>query len=604
MLNSDTQYREGLEIWTSFWRENPHRFLRDYIGCTYLKPFQDMLLYEMAHNTDFVYTASRGQGKSEIVSWYACIMALLYPGIEIVISSGTKNQAKLMVTEKIEKFAKAYPRLGSAISETKKNSNEIAVIFKNGSTITCVTPSENSRGYRANILIIDEYRMLKPEIIATVLKRFLASNRSPKFLQREKYKDGRYPIDKYEPNKVIYMSSCWFKSHWSWDKFLDNAMKMFSFNKNAEEKIKNGEKVEVKKENLKPYFCCNLPYTLPLWSGFLPLSTVENEMDEDGFNEVKWMMEMEALFYGESEKAFYKIEEIEKVMNVRNCFYPDIEELSLKTKKYDFLLEKKEDGEVRVISTDVGEAGSDNDVYICIRCIPIEVGRGENKKTVYKKEVCYINHFQCKHPDMKAIYLKKLYEDFQADYVVMDTNGTSAPLYYACNRKTVDEAHGCTYPAWTTIEETSKLGSLNYVEDALPIVYSVRAYPQFNHECANFLRDEMRAKRLQLPLRRSYANEEFSSELKSFGDLDSVSKEMFLKSFSETDLLLIELTNLEGIYNDKGLVSIEKPAGGKVKRDRYSALSYGIWFCCDLENKNLNKSKKQSYSYASYLFKN
>lgn len=88
MLNPEAQYKEGLKKWTSFWRANPHRFLRDYIGCTYLKPFQDVLLYEMVHNTDFVYTASRGQGKSEIVSWYACIMSILYPGIEIVISSG------------------------------------------------------------------------------------------------------------------------------------------------------------------------------------------------------------------------------------------------------------------------------------------------------------------------------------------------------------------------------------------------------------------------------------------------------------------------------------------------------------------------------------
>lgn len=60
-----------------------------------------------------------------------------------------------MVTEKIEKFAQAYPRLGASIKAIKKNANEITVIFNNTSTITCVAPTENARGYRANILIID-----------------------------------------------------------------------------------------------------------------------------------------------------------------------------------------------------------------------------------------------------------------------------------------------------------------------------------------------------------------------------------------------------------------------------------------------------------------
>ncbi len=67
MINSELQYKEGLKLWTSFWRENPHRFLKDYLQVTYLKPFQDMLLYEMFHNSEFCYTASRGQGMKKPV---------------------------------------------------------------------------------------------------------------------------------------------------------------------------------------------------------------------------------------------------------------------------------------------------------------------------------------------------------------------------------------------------------------------------------------------------------------------------------------------------------------------------------------------------------
>lgn len=65
----------------------------------------------------------------------------------------TKGQAKLLVSEKIEKFAEKYPNLKKEIEKIKNNGNEVVVMFKNGSTITCVAPTDNSRGFRGNILI-------------------------------------------------------------------------------------------------------------------------------------------------------------------------------------------------------------------------------------------------------------------------------------------------------------------------------------------------------------------------------------------------------------------------------------------------------------------
>lgn len=153
LLNKENQYKEGLKLWVGYWRKNIHKFIMDYFECTEMKPFQNILLWLMSRNVMFVYTASRGQGKSMIVAWFACAMAVLYGGIEIVITSGTKGQAKLMVSSKIEKFAEKYPNLKKEILKINRNSNETVVVFKNGSTITCITPSDTSRGYRGNILI-------------------------------------------------------------------------------------------------------------------------------------------------------------------------------------------------------------------------------------------------------------------------------------------------------------------------------------------------------------------------------------------------------------------------------------------------------------------
>ncbi len=53
---------EGVAVWTSFYRANPHRFVRDYLGIE-LKLFQQILLWSMMNFHFMTYIASRGQGK-------------------------------------------------------------------------------------------------------------------------------------------------------------------------------------------------------------------------------------------------------------------------------------------------------------------------------------------------------------------------------------------------------------------------------------------------------------------------------------------------------------------------------------------------------------
>ena len=43
----------------SFYRENPQRFVKDYLNI-HLKLFQKILIYAMMHNEYFMYIASRG----------------------------------------------------------------------------------------------------------------------------------------------------------------------------------------------------------------------------------------------------------------------------------------------------------------------------------------------------------------------------------------------------------------------------------------------------------------------------------------------------------------------------------------------------------------
>lgn len=45
----------------AFYRANPQRFVRDYLGITNLKWFQEVILYMMNNCVYFMYLASRGR---------------------------------------------------------------------------------------------------------------------------------------------------------------------------------------------------------------------------------------------------------------------------------------------------------------------------------------------------------------------------------------------------------------------------------------------------------------------------------------------------------------------------------------------------------------
>ena len=137
--------RQGFKKWTAFYRSNPHRFANDYLGVK-LFLYQKLLLWAMNKYSFFMYIAARGQGKSYIIAVYCVIRAILYPSSNIVLASGTKGQARLIITEKIFALKNNSRNVDREIKEFKTSANECYVVFWNGSKITAVTSGDSARG--------------------------------------------------------------------------------------------------------------------------------------------------------------------------------------------------------------------------------------------------------------------------------------------------------------------------------------------------------------------------------------------------------------------------------------------------------------------------
>ncbi len=141
------------------------------------------------------------QGKSWLLAVFCCVRCILYPGTKVCIASGTRGQS-INVLEKIKmELMPMSPLLRNEIGTILISTTAATVEFKNGSSIKVVTASDSARSNRANILLVDEFRMVSKDTIDTVLRRFLTAPRMPGYLHKKEYAHLK------ERNKEIYLSS-------------------------------------------------------------------------------------------------------------------------------------------------------------------------------------------------------------------------------------------------------------------------------------------------------------------------------------------------------------------------------------------------------------
>ena len=128
MTTSNAQDRrerviEGMAIWGSYYRENIDEFVTDYLELDFLKWFQLALLVMMNRSRTFLWIAARGMGKSFLTAIFAVVRCILYPGTQVVITSGTRGQS-INVLEKIQTILMpASPNLRNEI-DLEKNAHQ------------------------------------------------------------------------------------------------------------------------------------------------------------------------------------------------------------------------------------------------------------------------------------------------------------------------------------------------------------------------------------------------------------------------------------------------------------------------------------------------
>ena len=567
--------------WTTFFRRNFHRFAMDYLGIK-LYLYQIIILYLMGLNSLFVIIASRADAKSFIVALGACIYCILYPNSMVVIASGTKKQAKLLVSEKIEKeLMKMSAPLRKEIRKVKDNQNEVIVYFKNGSTITVVAPGDAGRGYRSTVLVREEFRQIKKEDEDSVLSPYQIVRPVP-YMKDEFY--AHIPELQEEPMD-IYISSSWIDngSSWLWS-MVDQACD----------------------EMLKGKDSCLLAFdeAVSIRHRIKTMRYFQREKKKQ--DKITWDTEFMNLRVKENTLAYFTYGMLEDNQNIKKAFYPRLAADVRLGRRNPYEI-PKQPGEIRVIACDmafVENKRNDNSIFSGLRALPesrryareddsdLEMSNG------YRRAVPYMESIQGGDSLKQAIRIRQLFEDFDADYIVLDTRNGGILVYDILARVMYDEERGIEYSPLRCMNDES-IANRIYAEGAKECIYAINASQKLNSDIATDFRRVLTENRIDLLVNFEKASEEILPNIKEYVSApDGQTQFFYERPFLETQEFISETTGL--VYEKKpqtGAIVISEQ--GNNRKDRYTSVSYGSWFISQLELDLLSSGSE--YDFVTFV---
>lgn len=160
-------------------------FLRSNIGLTVemlcgvkLAPYQEITLKGMLDKHRTMCVWGRGCSKSFIAAIFCFLQCIFEPKSKIIIAGPTFRTSRIIFSTYLEKIVKSEGAelLMQAFGGPPSKRNDLFEWEINGGNISAIPLNgEKIRGFRANVIVVDEYLLMPQDIIENVLKPFLSS---------------------------------------------------------------------------------------------------------------------------------------------------------------------------------------------------------------------------------------------------------------------------------------------------------------------------------------------------------------------------------------------------------------------------------------------
>jgi len=164
------------------------KFLRANLGFTTelisgikLAPYQEIHLKALLNRNFSMCVFGRGCGKSFIASVFCFLQCVFEPNTKILIAGPTFRTARFIFNN-LEKIvnSKGAELLQQAFGSKSKRNDQYEWSINGGSIVAIPLSGEKIRGFRANVLVLDEFLLLSEDIVKTVLMPFLVAPQNMK----------------------------------------------------------------------------------------------------------------------------------------------------------------------------------------------------------------------------------------------------------------------------------------------------------------------------------------------------------------------------------------------------------------------------------------
>ena len=546
----------------SFWREYPDMYVDFMAGKWQPNPpketlnlfFYQRVFLRAAMRYKYVYAVfPRAYSKSFLSVLILMTRATLYAGAKLFVTSGGKEQASGILKEKVQEICTLVPGFAKEIDwgrgKTLEGKDYCKYVFKNGSYIDNLGASEKSRGKRRHGGLVEECVGVDGTILNEVIIPVMnVSRRLP---------DGTSYDEEVLNKSQIFVTTAGWKNTFAYDKLIQMLVGQIT----------------------RPDLFCIMGGTwrIPVLMRLLDKNFVRDLKLDGTFNESSFDREYESKWSGTIEDAFFRAEQFDRNRILRQPEY-EYSGRSIKSAYY-------------ILSVDVGRKGCDT--VVCVFKVTPQTA-GVSIKTLVNIYTIHNEHFED-----QAIALKKLYYKYKARRIVIDANGLGIGLVDYMVKSQIDPDTNDTYPDFG-VENDPDAEYKKFRTDACEYdaMYLIKANAPINTEAHANAQTQLSSGKVKMLIDERVAKVKLMGT-KRGQEMKPEERAEYLKPFTLTSILKEEMMNLR--EENEGVNIILKQANKGIKKDKFSAFEYGLYYIKQEED---SKRKKKRGKISDFMFMN
>ena len=555
-----------LRQYIAYWREYPDMFI-DFLqtgengqvpesGLRFY--FYQRVFLRAAMRYKYVYFVfPRAYSKSFLSVLTLMIRCILYPRAKLFVTSGGKEQAAGIIKEKVDELCALVPALNRELDrrpgKTRISKDYCIFMFKNGSYFDNIAATEKSRGKRRHGGLVEECVGVDGKILSEVIIPTMNVSRL--------CMDGTMQPEETLNKSQIFVTTAGWKGTFAYDKLIQFLVWM----------ITEPEKA----------FILGGTWRIPVLVKLLDRTFLQDLQRDGTYNEASFDREYESKWSGTAENAFFNGETFDTHRILKQPEYEHSGRSSVQS--------------YYILSVDVGRKGCDS--VVCVwKVTPQSMGPAI-------KSLVNIYTISDAHFEDQAKKLKSLYYKYKARRLVIDANGLGIGLVDYMVKSQNDNVTGEHFPDFGVFGGTQEDAAEEYKryrtneteEDAM---YLIKASAPINSEAHANAQTQLNAGKVKLLIDERVAKVKLLDTVAG-KKMTPEKRAEYLKPFTLTSILKEEMMNLR--EENEGINIILKQANKGIKKDKFSAFEYGLYY---IKIEEESKKKKKKFRVADMMFSN